>query len=301
MTVAVPSYGFLHRLSESRMLSVFDFVFAGAVDKVELYEVRGEKPHSKVRHLVLHHPRFECLDPVTGKPMIYCDDPPDRPFARDATKFACFCAAVAEGLKKQLFGDVNCLHLHDWHAAFLLFLLRLDNNYEQLKQVRTVFTIHNLVLQGTRPFRGDPSSLEAWFPHLKYTERDVADPDYGNCVNPMRVGIRFSDAVHVVSPNYAEEILKPSIPKRGDPNCVFYGGEGLERDLETAKDQNRLFGILNGCDYPENRKMPSRDLEAYKSLLQCLHRTIYSLGRNGCLFLSSVGAREDQTTAAGFH
>jgi hypothetical protein len=63
VTVAVPSYGFLHRLPESRMLSVFDFVFAGAVDTIELYDVPGEKQHSKVRDLVLLHPRFECLDP----------------------------------------------------------------------------------------------------------------------------------------------------------------------------------------------------------------------------------------------
>lgn len=281
VTIVVPSYGFVHKLPGSKMLSTFDFTFAGARDKIDLYEVPGQKPHAKVRHLVLHHPHFEFLDPVTKKLRIYCDDPPERPFATDATKFARFCAAVAEGLKQKVLGSVNRLHLHDWHAAFLLILSRFDNSFEEINQIRTVYTIHNLVLQGIRPFRGDESSLEAWFPHLKYTESDLADPDYKDCLNPMAAGIRFADAVHVVSPTYAEEIIKPSIPQRNDPNCVFYGGEGLEKDLQATKEKQRLFGILNGCDYAEDRKMPPRDLNAYKNLLDRLHRAIYAWGETG--------------------
>ena len=44
------------------------------------------------------------------------------------------------------------------------------------------------------------------------------------------------------------EVLKPSaVESQG-----YYGGEGLEEDLIGAKNQGRLFGILNGCDYQES-------------------------------------------------
>jgi starch synthase len=59
------------------------------------------------------------------------------------------------------------------------------------------------------------------------------------------VGIRLADRVHTVSPSYAEEILQP------DRKPAFFGGEGLEADLNRAKEDGRLAGILNGCHYPE--------------------------------------------------
>ena len=65
--------------------------------------------------------------------------------------------------------------------------------------------------------------------------------------NPMATGIRLADAVHTVSPTYAEEILSPSRPPE------YFGGEGLEEDLKAAKKEGRLCGILNGCEYPEQQ------------------------------------------------
>jgi starch synthase len=227
VAVAVPSYGFLNKLEGARLLHAYDYSFAGSQELVALYQVEGKKPHNKIRHLVLHNPRFESRNPDSKRRVIYCDDPPARPFATDATKYACFCAAIAEGLKSNQFGDINRLHLHDWHAAFLLILRLLDPEFEFLKGLRTVYTIHNLALQGIRPLRDDPSSLAAWYPHL--TVRDakeqlLIDPEYRNCVNPMAVGIRLSDAVHVVSPGYKLEVLQPSIPRRSNPDAIRIGG-----------------------------------------------------------------------------
>lgn len=274
--IVVPSYGFLHKQTGSKLLACYEFSFAGSSETIELHEVPGKRALPRVTQFVLHHSSFEYLDPVSHKPRIYCDDPPEAPFATDATKFARFCAAVAQGIEKKLFGDINCLHLHDWHAAFLLILRQFDKNFPQLKALRTVYTIHNLALQGVRPLRGHPSSLESWYPQLLLQppgEAQVRDPGYAACVNPMAVGIRLSDAVHAVSPGYRGEILHPSDPRRGDPDCVSYGGEGLELDLGRADREGRLFGILNGCDY-DDRKMAPRDLPAYLDLLNLLHRTV---------------------------
>jgi starch synthase len=60
----------------------------------------------------------------------------------------------------------------------------------------------------------------------------------------MAVGIRLADRVHTVSASYAQEIRQPSRKPQ------FYGGEGLEADLERVHRDGRLIGILNGCRYP---------------------------------------------------
>jgi starch synthase len=73
----------------------------------------------------------------------------------------------------------------------------------------------------------------------------------------MAAGIRLADAVHAVSPSYAIEITKPNNLEQGR-----WGGEGLENDLLEAKENGRLFGILNGSEYPDQpvRKANVRQL-----------------------------------------
>ena len=39
-----------------------------------------------------------------------------------------------------------------------------------------------------------------------------------------------------------------------DPANGYYGGEGLEEDLRAAHREKRLFGILNGCEYPRRKR-----------------------------------------------
>jgi starch synthase len=109
-----------------------------------------------------------------------------------------------------------------------------------------VYTVHNLALQGIRPFHNDESSLEHWFPSLSYDGQVICDPRYFHCLNPMRAAINLADKVHLVSPTYALEVLHTSEHENG-----FFGGEGLERDLKQAQEQNKLSGILNGCDYDD--------------------------------------------------
>ncbi|NNF17139.1 MAG: glycosyltransferase, partial [Gammaproteobacteria bacterium] len=107
-----------------------------------------------------------------------------------------------------------------------------------------VYTIHNLALQGIRPLTDHSSAFTSWFPGLGFRYNEVVDPRYHDCINPMAVAIRLADKINTVSPTYALEILEPDEPAHG-----FYGGEGLELDLQVAARQGRLVGILNGCDY----------------------------------------------------
>jgi starch synthase len=260
VTVVTPAYGVFAEFPESRRMTALDVGFGGSGQHIELYEVPGKQPQPGISHVVLDHPLFE----IGGRGVIYCNDPPQRPFASDASKFALFCTAVAEAVVRNVFGPVDVLHLHDWHAAFVLILRRFHPAYRDLAQLRCVYTIHNLALQGIRPFAGDVSSLHNWYPGLHYDPAVVADPRWPDCVNPMAAGIRLADAVHTVSPSYAEEILQPSeVAARG-----YYGGEGLQTDLQRAQAQGRLHGILNGCEYPKQTSPPAADWPAVQQLLR---------------------------------
>jgi starch synthase len=243
VSVVCPSYGLLAQLAPARAQGVVEADFRGARTPVAIWRC-GANGDEAVRHFVLDHALFSSC----GVGAIYCDDTHDGPFASDASKFALFCSAVAEAQVRGVFGTVDVIHLHDWHAALLALLRRYHSGYTALRRVRTVYTIHNLALQGVRPLRGDPSSLEHWFPRLLFDQAAVSDPRWPDCVNPMAAAIRLADAVGTVSPSYAREILEPNaVLARG-----LHGGEGLEQDLRAVHARGALAGILNGCEYPRD-------------------------------------------------
>ena len=251
VTVITPAYGRLHLPVEK--LTDLEFVFEAQLQKGELYEITGRVPIPNVRHYVLHSSNIKAGNLAGG---IYNDDGPNHPFYTDAIKYATFCTAVSKLISDDYFKQIDCLHLHDWHAAFALVLRKYHPDYTALQSIRTVFTIHNIEYQGIRPFDFGNSSLSKWFPQLKYETTALEDPNYKDCFNLMAVGIRFSDAIQVVSPSYAKEVLLPS--KRPE----FIGGEGLEKDLQAAKKQDRLFGILNGADYEKiNPRIDQMELQ----------------------------------------
>ncbi|MCU0561248.1 MAG: glycogen/starch synthase [Desulfobacterales bacterium] len=263
--VATPAYGCLHRGPGAAPLASLRFQFYGASQEAVMYALQPEAAAANVTHVAVDHPIFDSPRD-NGRPRIYQQDPPDAPFATDATRFALFAAAMAEAVNRGLFGRLDCLHLHDWHAAPVLLLRRYGPGGGPLQAPRCVFTIHNLALQGVRPFEGHASSLAAWYPHLPVARNEIADPRWPNCVNPMAAGIRWADAVHTVSPSYAREVLQPSDPPR------FFGGEGLEQELRAARAQGRLFGILNGTDYPE--ALPEQGMDFSEIVRSLKEKTI---------------------------
>ncbi|WP_190809607.1 glycogen synthase [Flagellimonas sp. S3867] len=234
--VVVPSYGRLHQ--EGLFKTKLSFVLRGLKYTAELYEVKPKKEFPNIVHYVLHHPEIEAGDIAH----IYHNDP-EEPFYTDAVKYFIFSTAVAEAIKKGSFGNLDIIHLHDWHSSLLLFLREYHKEYKNLKDIRIVYTIHNLAIQGIRPFDDNYSSLKNWFPDVVFDYKSLMDYRYQDCINLMAVGIRFADAVHTVSPSYKEDVMLPSSPPE------FIGGEGLEEDLVKANKEGRLVGILNGCNY----------------------------------------------------
>lgn len=200
------------------------------------------------------------------------------PFEDDARRFAFFSAAVWELVKHHdPFTKAGILHCHDWHTGLIPLLARLDGLETRFP---TLFSIHNLDYQGTRPF-DEPyapgASWRQWFPERWEAlarsgwSEAIADPRAGHCFNPLRCGIRTADAVNTVSPTYALEITK-----KDDLEANFLGGRGLEDDLALRRSEGKLWGILNGLDYrtfdPERLDPPFRSDTAGLLEVRRIHR-----------------------------
>jgi starch synthase len=238
--VMIPDYAHYAQKNESRQLATVQVPFAGGIETVTLFEILLPETSEKVRQLVLQHALFS----ASGQ--VYSHDIDNQPFATDATKYALFSIAVCQILKEGHLTKPDVLHLHDWHSASVAVLCKYAPHYHELAEIHSVYTVHNIALQGIRPFSGDASSLSAWFPDVNFARDDICDPRYPHCYNPMRAGINLCNKVHVVSPTYAEEVQHVSDAENG-----FFGGEGLEHDLIRANQRGRLVGILNGCEYPQ--------------------------------------------------
>ena len=239
-TVITPSYGVLAKLPGAKKVGAIDVAFRSKTHAVQVFEVPGSS--SRVRNIVFEHPLFSPIRPG----QIYSSVEGEGPYATDASKFAFFGAAAATWVHQSA-ASTDVVHLHDWHAASFCLLRNFSAEHQELQDVRTVFTIHNLSYQGIRPLRDDESSLDEWFPGLDYDVAVVRDPDNPDCFNPVALAIRTADGISTVSPTYSKEILR-----RSDPSHGFVGGEGLEKQLANAAKTNKLVGILNGCDYSQS-------------------------------------------------
>ncbi|HEA22129.1 MAG TPA: glycogen synthase [Pricia antarctica] len=255
--VVVPSYSRLHH--GGTLLTGLHFPLKGTTHYAELYKVTPKKEFENITHYVIHHPEIT----EGGIAHIYHDDPTE-PFFNDFIKFMVFNTAVAEAIKVGAFGNLDIVHMHDWHSAALLFIKNYHPNYQDLKRMRYVYSIHNLAIQGIRPFYDNYASVHNFFPEIPLDHGALQDPQYNNCINLMGVGIRFADAVHTVSPSYKEDVMLPSARPE------FVGGESLERDLQRADDEGRLYGILNASNYNNIREAEKGLL--YRNTVKALFR-----------------------------
>ena len=151
----------------------------------------------------------------------------------DPERFAFFSNAVLASIDKLNFYP-DIMSLNDWHTGMIPLLLK--ENYSHLKRyknIKTVYTIHNLQYQGI--FNKDILGNVFDIPYNYFNNGDIEF--YGN-INFMKAGIVFADKVTTVSKTYVDEI-----------QTTFYG-EGLDGLLKSKS--YKLEGILNGIDYDLN-------------------------------------------------
>ncbi len=151
-------------------------------------------------------------------------------FFDDGERFAFFSKAVLEMLNFVDFSP-EVIHCNDWQTALVpVYLNTFYRHLEGFKDIKTVFTIHNIQYQGTYDLRiaADVLGLPPWA---------ISKVEYAKDVNYMKGAIEECDALTTVSPTYAEEILDP------------WFAHGLDSLLRTK--QFKLCGILNGIDPSE--------------------------------------------------
>lgn len=118
----------------------------------------------------------------------------------------------------------DVLHAHDWQAGLAPAYLR----YHGSGGVGSVLTIHNIAFQGWASVRmlGDLRLPRAEF-HPDALEY------YGN-LSTLKAGLVTADRITTVSPNYADELMRPEF------------GMGLQGVI--AARAGVVSGILNGVD-----------------------------------------------------
>ncbi|MGL6106018.1 glycogen synthase GlgA [Romboutsia sp.] len=159
----------------------------------------------------------------------------------DAERYTFFSEAVLEAIAiLDFYPDI--IHMNDWHTGMIpLTLKERYSSLEKYKDIKTVYTIHNLQYQGVFSNRilGDVLALPQHY-------LDRGDIEYYGGVSFMKSGIVFSDKVTTVSPTYTNEI-----------QTEFYG-EGLDGLLKS--ESHKLKGILNGIDYDINNPATDKDI-----------------------------------------
>lgn len=145
----------------------------------------------------------------------------------DAERFAFFSRAVLEIIPYIDFVP-DIIHCNDWQTALVpVFLDTLYRCVDTYKNIKTVFTIHNIQYQGKygTELISDVLGLPPETAHIV---------EYDRCVNLMKGAIECADRVTTVSPTYAEEIKNP------------WYSHGLDRII--CDRSFKLSGIVNGID-----------------------------------------------------
>lgn len=162
-------------------------------------------------------------------------------YGDDVERYTFFSNAVLEALAILDFYP-EIINMNDWHTGMIPLILKEKyNGLEKYKDIKTVYTIHNLQYQGvfSNNVLGDVLDIP-----YKYLEN--GDVEYYGGVSFMKSGIVYSDKVTTVSPTYTSEI-----------QTEFYG-ESLDGLLRA--NSYKLKGILNGIDYDLNNPKTDKDI-----------------------------------------
>lgn len=200
-----------HRNSFAQ-IAKFEIEFGYFHSVVTVYEKMLD---SVVYYFIEHGPYFE-RDSLYGYP-------------DDGERFSFYQVAILEMLKHiDYFPDI--IHSHDWHTGMISVLAKERyRNDERYRNIKHIYTIHNLAYQGYFPKEILESCLS--LPNKLY---DNTSLQFQGGVSFMKGGIQYADKITTVSQTYAKEILTPQFGERMDPVLELRKGD--------------LVGIVNGID-----------------------------------------------------
>ena len=146
----------------------------------------------------------------------------------DAERFAFFSRAVVEFMLQS--GNIpDILHANDWQTAPAIIYLKTEYAHiGALRNIKTVYTIHNIEYQGKfgSHILGEVFGIDSM-------HRGVVDFD--GCINLMKGAIVSSDFITTVSPNYANEL---------EHDFFAFGLSSIIRG-----SRHKMRGVINGIDY----------------------------------------------------
>ena len=146
----------------------------------------------------------------------------------DSERFAFFSRAVVEFMLHT--GNIpDILHANDWQTAPAIIYLKTQYSHiEALRNIKTVYTIHNIEYQGKFGLEilGDVFGLD-------HNQRGVVEFD--GCINLMKGAMVSSDYITTVSPNYAHELQ------------YDFFAFGLSSIVKSSA--HKMRGVINGIDY----------------------------------------------------
>jgi len=160
----------------------------------------------------------------------------------DCERFAFFSMAILEMLTYINFTP-DIIHCNDWQTALVPVYLELFyKKRDEYKNIKTVFTIHNIQYQGI--FGYDIIEDVLGIPN-----NAVGMLEYDSNVNLMKAALDNADKITTVSPTYANELEDP------------WYAHGLDNLI--LQHSEKMIGILNGIDYKMYN--PENDSDIYAS------------------------------------
>lgn len=165
-----------------------------------------------------------------GRDGLYQSPKAKEDYKDNDERFIFFCRGVLETLKR-LGWQPDIIHCNDWQTGLIPAYLKTIYAHDPFfKNVKTVFTIHNMAYQGGFP---GESFQKSGLPTETFKPDGVEA--YGR-FNFLKTALYYADVITTVSEKYAEEI------STSDELGVGLNG------LLTHRRKD-LHGILNGIDY----------------------------------------------------
>lgn len=161
---------------------------------------------------------------------IYKNSKTKKDFPNNDERYLFFCKIVLEILEI-LQWEPDIIHCNDWQTGLIPVMIKtIYNDHPHIKNIKTVFTIHNLAYQGNFP---KSTFKKTGLPDTVFTEH--GGYHFGQ-FSYLKAALNYADKITTVSQKYAEEIRTLK-----DFSC------GMEKVLDRRKKD--LVGILNGIDY----------------------------------------------------
>ncbi|MCL5268842.1 MAG: glycogen synthase GlgA [Bacteroidetes bacterium] len=226
--LAIPRYGFVNerkfRIHEIIRLKDIDIPIGKKDAKLNVKSsfLIGER--TKVQIYFIDSSEF------FGRAGIYQDPKTKKDYSDNDERFIFYSRGIFEILKR-LGWAPHIIHCNDWQTGLVpAYLKKIYGADPFFKNIRTVFTIHNVAYQGNFP---KEMFAKTGLPADVFSQEGA---EFFDKFSFLKAGLVYSDYITTVSQTYAKEISESD-----EYGCGMDG---------VLKKRKKFFtGIVNGIDY----------------------------------------------------